>query len=256
MFLSNDDLKLAYGVDLQIGKYFVDRVVPRQNSYWEKRHLYIVPQPGYVFIPIYVDLAFRIGIEKVRLLSDEYVLLMEKIMDSAARQEKENIPMQAHIEECTSFTREVSVNPEFLDELVNYFSNTTGLNRFGFGSPFPALTRADAFLFSLCALRFDGETAYKLVEAWNALMTFFLVKDDLLDIKEDLKNNDANAVVEAGLNDHGAKQIADLLDRSYESMMKYNQVLANRIDHTRATTDIPKLIAAILSGQQVNRSAE
>lgn len=252
MFLSNDDLKLAYGVDLQIGKYFVDRIVPRQNSYWEKRHLYIVPQPGYVFIPIYVDLAFRIGIEKDRLLSDAYVSLMEKIMDSAARQEKENIPMQTHIDECISFAREASINPAFLDELINYFSNPTGLNRLGLGSPFPALTRADAFLFSLCSLKFDEQTAYKLVEAWNALMTFFLVKDDLLDIKDDLKNNDANAVLEAGLNDHGAKQIADLLDQSYENMMKYNQVLANRIDHTRATTDIPKLIALILSDQVKN----
>ncbi|WP_336516885.1 hypothetical protein [Pollutibacter soli] len=251
MFLSNDDLKLAYGVDLQIGKYFVDREVPKQNSYWEKRHLYIVPQPGYIFVPIYVDLVFRIGIRKELLLSDDYVLLMERIMDSAARQEKEKIPMHIHIEECISYASKVSVNTMFLDELNKYFNNTKGINRLGFGSPFPALTRADAFLFSLCVLNFDEATAFKLVEAWNALMTFFLVKDDLLDIKEDLQNNEANAVLEAGLNDHGAKQIADLLDQSYESMMKYNPVLANRIDHTRATTDIPKLIAAILSDQQV-----
>src|SRR5690349_13933057 len=147
MFLSNDDLKLAYGVDLQIGKYFVDRDVPKQNSYWEKRHLYIVPQPGYIFIPIYIDLAYRNGPEKELLLNDEYILLMEKIMNSAARQEKEKIPMQIHIDECIGFAKEVNVNSVFLDELVSYFGNTKGLNRLGLGSPFPALTRADAFLF-------------------------------------------------------------------------------------------------------------
>ncbi len=77
-------------------------------------------------------------------------------------------------------------------------------------------------------------------------MAFFLVKDDLTDIKDDLKNNEPNAVLEAGLDDHGATQIGAMLDKSYDLMQKVNPVMANRIDHTRATTDIKKIIEEIL----------
>ena len=35
MFTSKDDLKLGYGVDMEIGKFLIDRKVPLENLYWK-----------------------------------------------------------------------------------------------------------------------------------------------------------------------------------------------------------------------------
>lgn len=246
MFLSKDDLKLSYGVDLEIGKYLVDRRVPPDNAYWQKKHLYMNPQPGYVFIPIYTDLAFRIGIPKKELLSEDYLLLMEQVMDSAARQEIENIAMKDHISECIELSRQHCKNERFLNHLVSFFNGMPVNTGITYGTAFPSLNRAHAYLFSLTALDFDEATEKKLVDAWNALMIFFLVKDDLVDIKDDLKNNDSNVVLEAGLNEDTAGVIAQLLNQSYQTLHQFNQVMSNRIEHMIATTDIRKMINAVM----------
>jgi hypothetical protein len=246
MFLSKDDLKLSYGVDLEIGKFLVDRRVPPANAYWKKKHLYMNPQPGYVFIPIYTDLAFRIGIPKNALLAEEYLLLMEQIMDSAARQEIENIPMQDHISECIELSRRSCKNERFLKNLNGFFNGEPVNSGIMYGTPFPSLNRAHAYLFSLTALDFDEATEKKLVDAWNALMIFFLVKDDLVDIKDDLKNSDSNVVLEAGLNERTADVIAQLLNQSYNTLHQFNQVMSNRVEHMIATSDIRKMINAVI----------
>lgn len=62
MFLSADELKLAYGVDLRIGKVYVDRKVPVGNAYWEGRRLYMPPVTGFLFMPIFSDLCRRCGL--------------------------------------------------------------------------------------------------------------------------------------------------------------------------------------------------
>ena len=106
MFLSADDLKLAYGVDMQIARCYVDRKVPHQNAYWEKRHLYIPPVIGYYFMPIFSDLAFRVGVPKSELLSDAFLVLAERILDSAARLEKKYISWVEHVDECLAMAAE------------------------------------------------------------------------------------------------------------------------------------------------------
>ncbi len=246
MFLSKDDLKLSYGVDLEIGKFFVDRRVPANNAYWQKKHLYMNPQPGYVFIPIYTDLAYRIGIPKQELLSEKYLILMEQVMDSAARQEIHGIPMKEHIQECIELSRQHCNNERFLNSLIGFFKEEKTNTGIVYGTPFPSLNRAHAYLFSLSALDFDLETEKKLVDAWNALMIFFLVKDDLVDISDDLKNNDNNMVLEAGLNEDTTEVISKLLELSYSTLHQVNQVMSNRVEHMIAVTDVRKLINAVL----------
>ena len=46
MFTSKDDLKLGYGVDMEIGKFLTDRKVPEENLYWKNTLLYISTMPG------------------------------------------------------------------------------------------------------------------------------------------------------------------------------------------------------------------
>ena len=117
------------------------------------------------------------------------------------------------------------------------------------GTPYPSLNRADAYLFALCTISFDQEKKVKLLESWYALMTYFLILDDLVDIKDDFKNNEENALIEAGLSEQGAAIITDMINRSYVNMEKINPVMSNRIDHKRQSLDVEAIIKSFLKGQ-------
>jgi len=80
MFLTKDDLKLAYGVDLEIGAVYVDRPVPVNNLYWKGRTIYTPGAPGYIFMPIFADILFRCGAEKKLILSNDFISINEKIL--------------------------------------------------------------------------------------------------------------------------------------------------------------------------------
>lgn len=249
MFLSCDDLKLAYGVDMEIGRFYVDRKVPADNVYWKKRHLYIPPVPGYYFMPIFSDLAYRTGIEKSTILSEDFIALAEKILDSAGRLEQKEISWEEHIRECIELTESKAVNHVFLEDLKNYFIGNKQHATVSLGTPYPSLNRADAYLFALCTISFDQEMKVKLLESWYALMTYFLILDDLVDIKEDFKNKEENALIEAGLSEQGAAIITDMINRSYVNMEKINPVMSNRIDHKRQSLDVEAIIKSFLKGQ-------
>jgi hypothetical protein len=249
MFLSCDDLKLAYGVDMEIGRFYVDRKVPADNVYWKKRHLYIPPVPGYYFMPIFSDLVYRSGIEKTVILSEDFLGLAEKILDSAGRLEQKEISWEEHITECIELAESKVVNTAFLEDLKTYFSGKKENTSVHLGTPYPSLNRADAYLFALCTISFDQEKKIKLLESWYALMTYFLILDDLVDIKEDFKNNEENALIEAGLSKQGAAIITDMINRSYVNMEKINPVMSNRIDHKRQNLDVEAIIKSFLKGQ-------
>lgn len=249
MFLTCDDLKLAYGVDMEIGRFYVDRKVPADNVYWKKRYLYIPPVPGFYFMPVFSDLAFRSGIEKSAILSENFIGLAEKILDSAGRLEQKAISWEEHISECIKLTELNLANKDFLEDLKSYFAGKKENASVPLGTPYPSLNRADAYLFALCSIPFDQEKKVKLVESWYALMTYFLILDDLVDIKEDFKNHEENALIDAGLSEQGAAIITEMINRSYVQMEKINPVMANRIDHKRQSLDVEAIIQSFLKGQ-------
>ncbi|NBO59062.1 MAG: hypothetical protein EBU73_09050, partial [Chitinophagia bacterium] len=91
MFLTKDDLKLSYGVDLHIGAKFVDRPVPLNNLYWKNRTIYLPGAPGYIFIPIYFDILRRSGASLDELFDESFLQSSESILHSAALHEYEEI---------------------------------------------------------------------------------------------------------------------------------------------------------------------
>ena len=244
MFLSADDLKLAYGVDMQIARCYVDRKVPHQNAYWEKRHLYIPPVIGYYFMPIFSDLAFRVGVPKSELLSDAFLVLAERILDSAARLEKKYISWVEHVDECLAMAAEHCSNKGLLEDLTQYLKGDRSQSSVRLGTAYPSLNRADTYLCSLCCISFNDDIRHRVVGAWYALMTYFLILDDLADIRDDIINREENAMLEAGLTDKGVDIITRMIDESHDSMQLINPVMANRIDHKRQSIDVASIISA------------
>ncbi len=248
MFLRAEDLKLSYGVDLQIGRFYVNRMVPVENAYWKGRHLYIPPVPGFMFMPIMADLARRSGIATELLLSERYLNSAEFILDSAARLEMRQIDWTTHVSECLDHAAKGAQQPVFLAAIDDYLRQGFKEDMAGYqlGTPFPSLNRADTYLISFAAISFDATMITRLLKAWYALMTYFLLQDDLSDIRQDLKNQEENALLDAGLSDAGAKRIRAMIRNSHVDMEAINPVLANRIECSDQTIDIEGLIRKIL----------
>ncbi|MBX2923589.1 MAG: hypothetical protein KF746_15410 [Chitinophagaceae bacterium] len=247
MFTSKEDLKLNYGIDMEIGKFFVDRKIPENNLYWENRYLYITPMPGYLFIPLYTDLQFRLGLSKSELLSEGHIVLMEQIMHSIAKQEFHSIPMEQHVKECIEITKPVCKNVLLLEELTAYFfKGELVKGDISFGSSLKALNRVDTYLFTLCYFDFDDELKKQLIDAWHACMTFYLITDDLDDIKKDFEDNEDNAIIEAGLDEKGAKRVEWYMHQSYDTMNKINPVFANRMDYSWQQINVAEIIQQYL----------
>ncbi|MFT3950283.1 MAG: hypothetical protein QM763_25175 [Agriterribacter sp.] len=249
MFTTKDDLKLIYGVDMQIGKFFVDRKVPENNLYWKGRYLYINPMPGYLFIPIYTDIQYRLGLAKHELLGEPYAGFMEALMHSIGRQEFEKLTIEEHIKECVDITSPYCRNPVLLNELKEYFSGINHINGIDFGLSLKALNRVDSYLFTLCFFEFDNATKKKLVDAWHALMTYYLINDDVDDIKDDFNDNEDNCILEAGLSAQGAKIIEGFKQSSYITMETINPVFANRMDYSWQLMNVEQIITDYLGAE-------
>lgn len=249
MFLSKHDLKLAYGVDLQIASAFVDRKVPFQNLYWKGREIYTPSAPGYYFMPILSDLLFRCGAVKEYLLSDEYFFISENILHSAALLEHKIVTWEKHVQEIFDFIIPYIKRPELFTHLKRYFAEPIlkkDTNSF-LGTDFPSLNRADSYLLILACIPSNEFNEQKAIKSWYALMTYFLILDDLADIKDDLIKIQENVLIDVGLNESGIKIIYNMIANSYDYLSTVNPVMANRIDHKRETMNLHELLKSIIS---------
>lgn len=245
MFVSDSDLKLTYGVDLEIGKALVDRKVPTDNLYWKERHLYIPPMIGYMFIPVYMDLQFRLGISKDVLLSEKHLAFVEAILHSAAKEEFSLISAEEHITECLQLSKVDSANHAYLEELSLYFSGQREKRTTWPGNRLHALNRGDAYLFTLSYFDVSRDVLLTMIQAWRAFIDYYLVLDDLEDLDTDYTRNEENSLLESGIH-NAAETMKIIMKESYAALHSVNPVLSNRIDHDINKSRIDTTIAAFI----------
>lgn len=249
MFLSKDDLKLSYGVDLQISEAYVNRKVPTENLYWQNRSIYIPSAPGYFFMPIFSDLLLRCGVEREYLVGEEYFMISELILHNAALFEHKKIEWNQQVEnifkEVTPFVK----RKKLFSELEKYLTQSVlrKTEDSFLGTEFPSLNRADTYLLLLACIPSENFDEKKAIAGWYALMTYFLIMDDLSDIKEDLIKNEENVLIDAGMNEGGLKLISNMIDHSHDILLTINPVMANRIDHKREVMDLREILQSITS---------
>ncbi len=185
MFLSAGHLSIVYGVNEAIAKFFVDREPTTGNRYWKDKLLYLRFDPGYLFIPLAVDLAFKLGIPKQDLLNEGYVSLMEEIGHLAAQHEFKEITGEEALEALMKLAKDNYVNETFYNNVTDYLKGGTNNPFTALRTPFPALHRGDAFLVSFCKLQIDEAKSIELVKHWFALISTLLALDDAEDITID-----------------------------------------------------------------------
>jgi hypothetical protein len=230
MFVSAGFLGINYGVDDKIAKFFVDREPPKNNLYWKDKLMYLRFEPGWLFIPLIVDILFRLGIQRSHLISEEFVGLMEKIGHITALEETKQITSEQATEQYIQLSKDNCKNESFRKNLLDFAIGGTNNSFVKLITPFKALHRGDAFLFSLCALEFDENLQEKIVEYWFALISTLLLLDDAEDLEIDRANGDDNAFLETNFTAKGTGVLKEMVRRNLQLLSSLNRPMALMLD--------------------------
>lgn len=230
MFLSANFLSINYGIDDTIAKFFVDRQPPANNLYWHEKLMYLRTEPGWLFIPLIVDLLFKAGIEKKQLLSEDFVSLMEQVGHISAQEELKQITKEEALHKYTALVKTNHKNVSFYNNLIDFMQGGHNNPFTPLCTPFKALHRGDAFLFSLCAVEFENNIQQRLVQYWFALISTLLLLDDAEDIEVDRSSGDDNAFLECGLTKDGIEEIKKMVKQNLQLIAGLNNIMAIKLD--------------------------
>jgi len=202
MFLSKDQLTYFFEIDAEIAAFFVDRKVPVNNAYWKGRMLYLKQNPGFLFLPLFVDVLYRLGIKKEALLNEEFVQLFESILHKAAEEEQGETTMQELRKESKNLVTTPFGANEAVQEYVRWLDETLVGREFLGGLKelpcVPALQRADSFLYALAILPGINEVRTRALEIWESVTGFYLFLDDVEDLDADRRKGESNIILEWG----------------------------------------------------------
>lgn len=248
MFVSTDFLAIHYGIDNAIAKFFVDREPPANNLYWHEKLLYLRPAPGYLFIPLMVDLLYKMGVEKEQLLSEPFVSHMEKIGHINALEETKQITAKEATGQYAELASLNGKNPLWLFEVSKYFEGISSSEIGKLATPFKALHRGDAFLFSIAALSFPLTLMVPIAEVWFALISTLLLLDDADDLLSDKKTGEENAFIESGLTAAGFSTLQQMVQHNLTIIGGLNKTMAAELNkcHQRMVA-LPQIVQLIKS---------
>lgn len=225
MFISVKQLDGEMGVDKRIGRFFVDRRIPENNSFWKGRLLYIAFGNGYLSIPIYYDILRRIGLPLQVLLDEKHIDFMERLMHFAMLHERNEISFQ---EELASIRLMLEGRVQDFDyySALNLYLNQPVLKPLDlFGLPFPSLNRADVFLYILCDLPLSKPEWKEAIRYWYALHPNYLIMDDIRDFSKDSENGEENVVMDLGAGLSGFEKSLEMYRKNCLTLGEINPEL-------------------------------
>jgi hypothetical protein len=229
MFVSVSYLRDNLGVDETIARFFVDRKVPEGNAFWRNRLLYVGWGNGFVSIPVYYDLLFRVGVPKEALLAEEHVRLMENVMDYAIKVEFREISFEEQLQKIDALFS-VSHNKDLKKELLGYLKQDALRPVGRLGLTYPALNRADVFLFILCGLPLSADQTAQAIRYWYALHPTYLLMDDMMDYNKDKEAQEENAILELGEGSAGFAAAFGILESNIETLREINPILSHSLE--------------------------
>ena len=226
MFISVQQFERNMGVNPTIGRFFVDRKLPEDNSFWKGRLLYIGFGNGYVSIPVFYDILFRLGMPLDVLLDEEHIQFMERLMHFAILHEKNEITVAEELK-CIRTLLKNRVRDQHHYDLLNRYLDQPVLKPLGpFGLVYPSLNRADVFLYVLCDLPLGDEQWKLAIRYWYALHPSYLIMDDIRDYAKDKEEGQENVVIDLGDGHTGFEKTFEMLHKNSETMKEINPMLA------------------------------
>jgi len=226
VFISAQQLEHSMGVDKTIGRFFVDRKLPENNSFWKGRLLYIGFGNGYVSIPVFYDILFRLGLPLEVLLDEQHIQFMERLMHFAIQHEKNEITVTEELK-CIRALLKKRVRDQYHYDLLNRYLDQEVLRPLApFGLGHPSLNRADVFLYVLCDLPLTREQWALAIRYWYALHPSYLIMDDIRDYAKDKEEGEENVVIDLGGGAIGFERSFEMLYKNTETMKEINPLLA------------------------------
>jgi hypothetical protein len=229
MFMSVGQLETQMGVDKTIGRFFVDRIPPVNNNYWSKKLLYVSFGSGYLFIPVYYDILYRIGISKEALLNESHIIFMERIMHFAQLQESNEISKEEEQNLIRASIKDRIQNKLFYEFLCKYLDQSIRRPVNFIGTHYPALNRADAFLFIICDLPVSEVQLQQALRYWYALIPSYLILDDIRDYMDDIEKGEENGIIDLGVGRNGFEKAFEILKNNSKILSEVNPLLAQLI---------------------------
>jgi hypothetical protein len=226
MFISVGQLEQDMGVDKRIGRFFVDRRIPKDNSFWKDRLLYISFGNGYLSIPVYYDILYRIGLGLETLLDKKHIEFMEQLMHFAILQERNEISVSEELEEIRKLLDGRVRNAGYYQLLNRYLDQPVLKPLAPFGLSHSSLNRADVFLYILCDLPLKDDQWQSAIKYWYALHPTYLIMDDVKDYGKDLKDGEENVVVDLGGGPMGFEKTIGLFRENCETLQEINPLLS------------------------------
>jgi len=232
MYISVNHLNKNLGVDETIARFFVDRKVPEDSVFWKNRLLYVGRGNGYISIPVYYDILFRIGLPKELLLEEAHIHFMEQVMHYAMLVEFREIIFPFQLQKIKELLANRIKNRSFYDELLEYLSKPVLLPKGRLGMTVPSLNRADVFLFILCDLPLTELQMDQAIAYWYALHSSYLLMDDIYDFKMDQQEKEENAVIELGGEQEGFEKAFSMLDENFRKIKVINPSLSQYFEES------------------------
>lgn len=226
MFISANQFEREMGVNKTIGSFFVDRKPPENNSFWKGRLLYISFGNGYVSIPVYYDILYRIGVPLEILLSETHINFMEKLMHFAILHEKKEIDARQEMDSIRIMLKGRIKNVVYNEALNRYLDQPILKTMGPFGIEHPSLNRADVFLYVLCDLPLSDQQWKSAIRYWYALHPSYLIMDDVRDYTKDMEEGEENVVIDLGGGQGGFKKTIDLYRYNCDVLEEINPLLA------------------------------
>jgi len=236
-------LKNDLGIDTRVIELLCAREVPKNNAYWKGRKTYVSQSPGYLFIPIHLDLLLKSNVG-VSVLSEAHVLLIEKILHSAACQEAGSITYMQHHEECQNILRQVGISKEEIRKIEESLINRPFTL---FPEKYKSLRRANSFLYSAALFPNHYDLFFHF---WESVMPLFLFLDDLTDLAEDVANKAENCLLDSPSIENNFFALHSIISVSIKPLEIVNSKLYHELNKLRQEAVASTLGGVLLSGSK------
>jgi hypothetical protein len=232
-------LECDLGVDQSIIELLCKRPVPKNNEYWKGRNTYLSKSPGYLFIPILLDLFLKS--KSNQPLSEEYLQLIERILHHAARQERTEVSYSLLDLDCQNILRLIGIGDNEIKKI-----ETDLVNRpFSLFPPkYKSLHRANSYLYS--AVLFPND--YDLIFAhWESVMPLLLFLDDLTDLHDDIATQAENCLLDSPNIENNFFELYPLFTESIKPLQKVNIKIYKELDRLRQEAIVATLGGTLFS---------
>ena len=152
---------------------------------------------------------------------------MEQLMHFATLHEANEISILEELEFVRIMLKGRIQNDKFYDSLNKYFDQLLLRPLGDLGLPYPALNRADVFLYVLCDLPLSAIQRNLAIKYWYALLPNYLIMDDIRDYDQDKENKDQNLILDLGDGTAAFEKAFELMQKNCEIINLINPLLGN-----------------------------